>query len=222
MKLILFEFIFFFSITNLSAATFEDFVVSSDRLVSNKTLHSYANRWWQWSYAVPHNFNPVRDINGEDCHRAQKGPVWFLAGANVNTKISRTCEMPKGKYIFFPIINNVSIPKGKISVSCDSAKKSAVLINPELLSITVELNSLKLLNLTRYRLTSKNCFDILGLIPRKRQPPTIFPAASDGYWIMLKPLPKGKHKLSFLVKQISAKHKNSRVIHDIEYTINIK
>ena len=54
------------------------------------------------------------DDSGFDCSLGQHGPVWFLAGlANefedfdkfVSLAGERTCSVPRGKALFFPIVN---------------------------------------------------------------------------------------------------------------------
>lgn len=43
----------------------------------------------------------------------------------------------------------------------------------------IELDGLKASNPARTRLSSRECFDLLGLVSRDQNPPKIYPAASD-------------------------------------------
>jgi hypothetical protein len=36
----------------------------------------------------------------------QRGPVWFLAGTLFGGPATRTCSIPEGEWLFFPVINN--------------------------------------------------------------------------------------------------------------------
>jgi len=49
--------------------------------------------------------NPVTDTTGQFCATGQKGAVWFLAGTfGVPSSVSRTCTVPAGQALFFPVI----------------------------------------------------------------------------------------------------------------------
>ena len=50
--------------------------------------------------------NPVFDTSGQYCALRQVGDVWFLAGAFGGPPVVRNCEVPAGKSLFFPLINN--------------------------------------------------------------------------------------------------------------------
>mgnify|MGYP000370756880 CR=1 FL=1 len=208
--------------TNLIADSFEDYMVFSGDSVNSKALESYANMWWQWTYTMPQDISPVRDTTGENCHVGQTGDVWFLAGGYGSSTIRRTCHVPAGKHIFFPIINMVYYPKYKGSMSCDDAKEAAALNNDELLTVEVELDSLISSNPTHARLASTECFDLLGMIPKEHQAPKVYPAATDGFWIMLKPLSKGEHVLKFNAQYNRDKGAYSKMAQDIEYKLIIE
>jgi hypothetical protein len=70
--------------------------------------HSYsewAATWWQWALGQPTPVNPLRDTTGQFCATGQKGAVWFLAGSGDSAAVSRTCTVPTGQALFFPVIN---------------------------------------------------------------------------------------------------------------------
>lgn len=208
--------------TNIHAQPLEDLMVHPDQLVAGKHLDEYANTWWQWTYTMQQEISPVRDITGKYCHVGQQGDVWFLAGGYGTSKIKRRCEVPAGKHIFFPVINMAYWPRYEGSTTCESVKRSAALNNDELLSIEVELDSMKALNPSRTRLASRECFDLLGLVPREYNPPIVYPAATDGYWVMLKPLSKGTHVLRFNAMYNRDKGAFSKMAQDIEYELVVK
>lgn len=204
------------------ASSLEESMVYPDQYVENKPASEYVNIWWQWTYTMPKESSPVRDLTGEYCHVGQNGNVWFLAGGYGNSKIHRHCTIPYGKYIFFPVINMVYFPRNKGSLSCDEAKRSAALNNDKLLSIEISLDSVSAWNPANTRISSENCFDLLGLVPKELSPPKIYPAATDGYWVMLKPLSKGSHTLNFKAQYDREKGAYSKMVQDIEYELIIE
>jgi hypothetical protein len=208
--------------SNIMAASFEDFMVFPGDEVHSKSLEDYANMWWQWTYTMPKEVSPVRDNTGENCHVGQRGDVWFLAGGYGTSKISRKCVIPEGKHIFFPVINMVYYPGRKGSLSCEDAKSAAALNNDELLSIEITLDSLISSNPTHARISSAECFDLLGLVPEEYKAPRVYPAATDGFWIMLKPLSKGEHLLKFDAQYNRDKGGYSKMAQDIEYKLIVE
>src|SRR5207237_5511830 len=80
--------------------------------------------WWQYVAAIPvHDpsspssiLNPLFDLTGVDCGVQQSpvSPVFFLVGANQSGTYHRTCGVPAGKRLFFPILNNLGFAGGWI------------------------------------------------------------------------------------------------------------
>ncbi|RBP48818.1 hypothetical protein [Arenicella xantha] len=204
------------------AANFYDLAIHKGETVADIPLEEYSNIWWQWTQTMPKEVSPISDATGENCHQGQNGDVWFLAGGYGSSKVTRTCTIPEGKHIFFPVINMLYYPKEKHSPSCASVKKGAALNNEELLSIRVELDQIKAINPAHYRLSSPGCFDLFGLLPEDVGAPEIFPSASDGYWVMLKPLSKGKHSLKFSAQYGREKGAYSKMLQDIHYEIIVE
>jgi len=207
---------------NTYASSLEEYMVYPSDYVDGKPVSDYINIWWQWTYTMPKELSPVRDLTGEFCNVEQKGNVWFLAGGYGSSTIKRSCVIPEGKYIFFPVINMVYWPRYEDSLSCKNAKKSAALNNDELLSIEINLDSISAWNPANTRISSSECFDLLGLIPRELDPPKVYPAATDGYWVMLKPLPKGAHTLTFKAQYNSENRAYSKMAQDIEYELTVE
>ena len=82
--------------------------------------HTYAEwsaAWWQFDLGMPvHDpLNPSVIIDPQfighdpatiDCAFNQHGHVWFLQGASGNGVAHRTCTIPSGKMLFFPIFDS--------------------------------------------------------------------------------------------------------------------
>jgi hypothetical protein len=58
-----------------------------------------------WGLKEPADTNPILDDTGADCRRNQHGNIWFLAGTFYGPPVERTCKIPAGKALFFPIAN---------------------------------------------------------------------------------------------------------------------
>ena len=68
-----------------------------------------SSEWWQWALSVPTSVNPLLDATGDDCMVGQHGSTWFLAGTVTSGPVTRSCEIPQGATLFFPVINSVGI-----------------------------------------------------------------------------------------------------------------
>lgn len=197
-------------------------VVEMNERVDGKTLDEYASIWWQWASSMPDAESPVMDRTGEKCHANQDGPVWFLAGGYGSSRIQRECTVPSGRYVFFPVINMVAYTRpGTVGATCEAKQKDAALNNDELRSFIVMVDDLKLVNPAMHRYTSPTCFDLNALVPEKYKAPSFYPSAADGYWVMLKPLPPGKHRIEFRAEYGNAGTRFGRMVQNIEYTLNV-
>ncbi len=179
-------------------------VVPPDKKVEGKTYGDWANAWWQWVMGIPADRNPLTDETGEFCGEDQHGPVWFLAGTFGNS-VERTCQMPKGKRIFMPVFNWIfgagvfdcdpTVP----GVPCDVAGLQQLAAEQtekaEVLDVTIDGMSVP--NVRDYRASSPKPFalkypdnSVTG-VPKGKYSPQV----TDGYWLMLEPLPEGEHEI---------------------------
>lgn len=74
-----------------------------------QTYGRWAAEWWQWVLSLPAATNPIVDTTGANCALGQIDKVWFLAGSGGNESVSRSCTIPSGRSIFFPLINSVFV-----------------------------------------------------------------------------------------------------------------
>lgn len=205
-----------------AASANPDILIGGDDRVAGFLQSTYVNMWWQWAASMPSSESPVRDTVGIHCGVNQAGPVWFLAGGYGSSKIHRTCDIPSDKYIFFPVINMVYFPQNEYSKrTCDSVKKEAALNNHYLTAFKVLIDDHKFVNPAFYRQASDKCFDLAARAPGVDKYPRAYPAATDGYWIMLKPLSVGKHHIAFRAEYTNPSEDYGLMIQDIVYDINI-
>jgi hypothetical protein len=161
----------------------------------NLTYGEWSAKWWQWVLSLPQDINPLIDQTGEHCAQAQSGPVWFLAGT-FGGSAERTCTIPEGKAILFPVLNsgNIKTDPSETEEDLRVTTKEAV-DNPAILDASVD--GVPLHNLQNYRAESP-VFNVT--LPEGNifgVPELNSEAVSDGYWVMLQPLPVGDHGVNF-------------------------
>jgi hypothetical protein len=175
---------------------------TSDSCPYGLTYGQWTVIWWRWFLSTPKAINPVLDSSGTFASVNQPAKdVWFLAGkiGNEDTNIpNRSCIMPSGRSILFPIIN------------CEA--------NPlEFPDLTTEQYLIEHVNRDENTIITKECFVNGRRIPAQRvkSDPIVFEleinednvcnvkgggitsASGDGYWVFLKPLVTGDHFISF-------------------------
>ncbi len=192
-------------------------------------LPALTAEWWQWALSIPASVNPLTDSTGEQCMIGQRGSVWFLAG-NVS---GRSCSVPEGATLFFPIINfvNVNTPCNQNGLNF-TAKQLQDQIQPAIntinsVSVIVDGQEVKktLLRLVRSdpfeaALPTENLFgpDACELgVPLS--PGIYSPAVDGGEYASLPPLSLGVHTLHFHGESDSALF--GHVVQDVTYTLTV-
>lgn len=169
-------------------------IVLPESSVAGVSQAEWSQRWWQWASAFPRDESPVSDRSGARCAAGQSGQVWFLAGAFGSAMVHRRCTVPKGKYIFFPLVNNIVHPTRGMSIPCDAAIEAAGELMDDPDTLVAELDGEAFEGLVRHRQKSPGCFDLAARAATNLE---IYPSASDGYYLMLRPLKPGSHSLHF-------------------------
>ena len=185
------------------------------------TYGEWSARWWQWLLSIPAATNPNLDPTGANCGEGQTGQVWFLAGT-FGGSFTRTCTVPAGKALLFPILNTVfgqgvgdCTGPSDCNVTALRALAAAAEDNPMTLMVSIDGRNVK--NLSQFRVTSPvfNYFlpadNILGISSG-----TYGPLVSDGYWLLLKPLSPGTHTIHF--KGVS----NSAFESEVTYNLTVE
>jgi hypothetical protein len=91
-----------------------DHVVSNAPTASARPHHDRSLRrlgaeWWQWVLSIPTAVNPLLDDTGTDCMVGQRGSTWFLVGNFGGGTSKRSCSVPEGTRLAFPVINSVNV-----------------------------------------------------------------------------------------------------------------
>jgi hypothetical protein len=169
-------------------------IVPPKQVVGGMTQAEWSRAWWQWAGSFERNDSPVADQTGELCAGKQKGPVWFLAGTYGSRRTIRTCKIPSGKFIFFPLVNYVVMPRGDSPNSCKSVTNTAARITDDASALILDVDGARIPDLMNYRQATTKCFDMGALTSEKVR---VFPSAANGYYVMLRPLSAGKHVINF-------------------------
>ena len=153
-------------------------------------------KWWRWLLSIPKKNSPVLDLSGELVSERQVDPnVWFLAGT-LGGHAFRRSNVPLGKAVLMPIINYESsfadepglTTEEQLTVKC----KTEI---DDIMDLWFSIDGLRFEDLSQYRIRSP-LFDVdlcdnnilnLDKLTTKM--------ISDGYWVFLKPLKTGSHKL---------------------------
>jgi hypothetical protein len=165
------------------------------------TYGELSARWWQWLLSIPAAVNPNLDTTGANCGLGQYDDVWFLAGTFGGT-VERTCTIPAGKPIFFPLINTIVFKPGGKETLLDLRRQAAAFIDTvtELDCITDDIGCFE--SPSEFRVKSPS-FTVIappkGLIPpgQLSVPGNTDPIVSDGYWLLLDPPDPGPHTIKF-------------------------
>jgi len=171
-----------------------DVVLPPTLSVSGQSQAAWSQRWWQWASSFPSETSPIADRTGERCSAGQSGPVWFLAGAFGSALVQRRCKVPRGKYLFFPLINYVVFPHRDSTPTCAQATEAAREMTDSPTVLVGEIDGEKIPDLENYRHATPGCFDLaakadIGI--------SIGRSAANGYYLMLSPLEPGHHSLRF-------------------------
>jgi hypothetical protein len=173
-------------------------------------------RWWQWLLNIPVPSSPVYDDTGANCGVNQSGKVWFLAGTftsfesgqDVVGSATRSCNIPAGKSIFFPILNTECSTIEGNGKTYKDLLSCAVMIDNAASSLEADVDGVQIAGLnpsnSPYRahsglyyftLPDNNLLQNLGVVDAVGG--TKSKSVSDGWWLMLAPLSAGSHVIHF-------------------------
>jgi len=213
-------------------------VLPSDLAVGGMTYGEWGAEWWQWALSLPVTGHPLFDDTGANAANGQSGPVWFLGGTftvleekpgEIVGRVTREFTMPYGKAIFFPILNveTDSVGIDPPPTPAELAAWAATNID-HVTEVRASVDGVPLENLGAARAASPepfaftlpdadNLYQFFGVDVKG----TIEPAMSDGYWVMLKPLPPGEHTIKFYGKLDMSAEGGMIFIQDITHIVTV-
>ena len=169
-----------------------------------------AAAWTQWAYSQPVEENPLLGsyTGGEKCNGTPVSPTpgdtWFLAGTSNGETVVRTCTVPTGEQLFFPVASAtffITEPTETKQQARAFVKDfiNELLADPDLgIAVTVDGTKLYSNRIVRARtsfftltLPENNIFQEFGVEAGEYQ------TITDGLWVTLPPLSKGEHTIHF-------------------------
>jgi hypothetical protein len=180
------------------------------------TYGQWTVRWWNWAFLSPSEFNPVVDHNGENAAVNQSGPVWFLAGTFGENRIpERSCKIPFGKAILFPVINYEMNALEDPTLTNEAQLIDHVRTDiDDIITMEAIVDGMKV---PVHRIKSDpTVFDlVLGENNCLGIPSATTKSVADGYWVFLEPLSRGMHEINFH-GSCSAGKRNSAAVYHLE------
>jgi len=167
--------------------------------VHGKSIQEWTGDWWQWVASIPTDRNPIEDVTGERCGTEQTRPVWFLVGYRSKSPIERTCTVPAGKEILFPILNTIWWSPGDcLPDDLDKCRVGARTTMDEVHFLYCEIDGQRVDRLDLHREESPYFpftvppGNLFGL-----DPIIAYTGVSDGFWVLLESLSPGDHVIRF-------------------------
>jgi hypothetical protein len=208
-------------------------VVAPEANVLGMSYGDWSAAWWQYYLLFTNDISPYNDSTGARCGDGQSdSPAFFLVGGPAD--ISRdTCTVPAGKILVVPIINaecsTLEDPPFHGSNEQELRRCAATFMNVNLKSLFMTIDGVKVKDLQLYRAQSplftfwlptdpNNAAGKAGNGVGLNDPPSGM-AVADGYWIILNPLPRGKHVLHF---GASADTPTGPNVQDVTYILTVK
>lgn len=164
-------------------------LVPPSRAIAGVTQEEWSKRWWRWALSFDDEDSPVADPDGRLCASGQSGPVWFLAGTYETRRTVRSCRIPAGKTLFFPLINTLAFPPDDEREACASLMLRAETQTEAPAALVLEFNGRRFDGLAEHRQATRGCFLVA--------PDDDAPAAANGYYVALGPLKRGRYTLNF-------------------------
>jgi hypothetical protein len=165
-----------------------------------KTYGEWSAAWWQWALRIPAAENPLTQDGAVDCSAEQSGRVWYLVGViSVSGTADRSCTIPPGTFLFFPVINTeCSTLEAPPFHGDNPAELRECVENIQVSDIHATIDGVPVNNLNAFNVESPAfTFDVpednvLG-VPG----PDTGLSVSSGVYLMLAPLSAGEHTLHF-------------------------
>ena len=170
-----------------------------------KTYAEWGAAWWQYVMGSAAADDPVQDMTGEKGQIGQTGPVWFLVGS-YGGPATRSLTVPADTALFLPLINTLvgGDPTNDPTFEAGGRTLARNFVDGVAeLNATVDGNPVA--NLWDYRVQSPY-FPITWHATDPIYPgvPPFFRFLTEGYWVILEPLPAGPHTLKFGGKHVEA------------------
>jgi len=187
--------------TSLTAAAALFFVYPPQSWPLLKPYSTHAAEWWQWVLAQPADKSPLLDTTGQFCAQGQSGSRFFLAGSADGSPVSRSCRVPFGKTIVFPVINAAyfAFESDPADQKTEAFLRSQVEYIADATDLEVEIDGVPVKNVASFLEESKifsvtlPANNIFGLDAGFK----LSPSVDSGYYLAIAPMLPGEHTLYF-------------------------
>jgi hypothetical protein len=175
--------------------------------------------WWRRAVETPTPDNP---FGAGKCETNQKGRIWFLVGSLVG-KPDRTCTVPGGTKLFFPLANNFY--GAFLNDPADQRTPEFIFKTAECavteFAVEVDGRPLRHAQVHRVSATDSGLFDlqlpednVFGFVEKQVPDLLLSPSAQSGTYVLLKPLRPGTHTLHWTAASPCTQQ-------DITYTVTV-
>jgi len=169
-----------------------------------QTYSEWAADWWVWGLEQPTPVNPLIDPTGAQCASGQTGNVWFLAGSLGGGTVTRSCSIPTGTALVFPMINNFYCaflndpPETRTEefIRAQVAGTAGATVSASIDGVPVQNpgSFFEESALFDVQLPADNIF---GVGPDVVPELLLSPCADAGFYLFVNPLPPGPHTVTF-------------------------
>jgi hypothetical protein len=197
-----------------AAATTTPTVLPPTSLSFGKTYGAWSAAWWRYVALQPAATNPVIDTKGVNCGVGQSSttPVFFLVGSFGSDPVTRTCTVPAGKALFFPLINTADVhtPGDATPTAQLLWDEMEVTRGFSISTLHASIDGVPVSNLNPATTPYRTC---AGPVSQCSAPAfslflpaanvfglpagTYSPAVADGFYLLLAPLTPGVHTITF-------------------------
>lgn len=185
-----------------------------------KSYSTHAANWWKWAATQPADKSPLLDTTGVNCAQGQSGLVWYLAGSFSDQPLTRSCTIPAGKHIVFPIVNAawLGFESDPPEQKTEAFIRGQVEYIKDSTAIEVEIDGVAVQNLSR-QFERSDIFSVTLPANNVYGLPAGFkltPSVDAGYYIALAPLLGGQHTIHFHGETPDG------FVQDVTYNLNVR
>jgi len=169
---------------------------------NGKTYSMHAADWWKWAATQPVSESAILDTTGENCAvgQARFGLNWYLAGTFGGDPVIRSCSVPFGRTLIFPVVNAISgaFPTDPPAEKTVAFQRSVIAGTRDAAqNLEVEIDGKPVADVERFyeesvpfsfRLPADNIFGApAGTL--------VSPAVDNGFYLAVAPLGLGDHTI---------------------------
>jgi hypothetical protein len=166
--------------------------------VTGRNITQWGNAWWKWAFDNP---DVLFDVSGEFSHLGDvRGRVFFAQGSG-GDPVNASVDVPRGEYVLLPVATYV----WTFFDPCAEPRCARRIINENFLdgfahvSVWIDGRPVRDLESHLVRVDRRNpaVFSVDAGPIGPDGYGGILPALQGGYWLMLAPLPPGRHSVVF-------------------------